>query len=111
MREVQRNMPRSQPDHSSVTGGPRNRHERRKAEAEKRKAMKLGRYDWPASRKRKQRNPNSLRAIADRHGMPLGTLKSRVHLLRKDGHTREDAIRIAVETPIGPRGRPRKDET
>lgn len=73
--------------------------------------MKLGRYDRPARRKRKQMDPNSLKAVAKQHGMAVGTLKNRVHLLRRAGFSREDAIRIAVETPIGPRGRPRKDQT
>ncbi len=71
--------------------------------------MKIGKYDRPVGRKHHKQNPNSLRAIAHRHGMALGTLKSRVHLLQKAGHSRDDAIRIAIETPVGPRGRPRRE--
>lgn len=72
--------------------------------------MKLGRHDIPSSStKRRQRDPNSMRAIAERHGMAMGTLKSRVHLLRKEGYSRDEAIRIAIETPVGTRGRPRKE--
>jgi len=52
-------------------------------------------------------NKKSLAALAEQHGMPLGTLKTRVKKLTDRGVDREKAIQLALESPIGPQGRPR----
>lgn len=49
----------------------------------------------------------SLAHLAEMHGMPLGTLKTRVKKLTDQGMEREKAVRLALQNPIGPRGRPR----
>lgn len=49
----------------------------------------------------------SLAVLAERHGMPLSTLKTRLKKLIDRGIDREKAIRLALEHPIGPQGRPR----
>lgn len=49
----------------------------------------------------------SLAHLAELHGMPLGTLKTRVKKLIDQGMERDKAIRLALRSPIGPQGRPR----
>jgi len=55
-------------------------------------------------------NPNkkSLAYLAQLHDMPLGTLKTRVKKMTERGIDRDKAVRLALETPIGPQGRPRQ---
>ncbi|OLO05074.1 hypothetical protein BTW07_05515 [Salinicola socius] len=52
----------------------------------------------------------SLNAKAIINNVPLGTLKTRIRKLIDSGIERERAIEIALNRPIGPQGRPRKQD-
>lgn len=71
--------------------------------------MRLTKHELASlpERKRSRRQPGSLASLAAEAGMPLGTLKSRVKTLVDRGYDRDKAIKLALETPIGPQGRPR----
>ena len=63
----------------------------------------------PLIKKRITSDKKSLAALAEQHGMPLGTLKTRVKKLTDQGIDRDKAIRLALKNPIGPQGRPRRE--
>lgn len=73
-------------------------------------AMKLMPRDLQPGRQLVKDVPkgDSLTYHARTSGIPLGTLKTRVRKLIDKGIDRERAIEIALKTPIGPQGRPRK---
>ena len=56
----------------------------------------------PLIKKRITSDKKSLAALAEQHGMPLGTLKTRVKKLTDQGFDRDKAIRLALKNPIGP---------
>ncbi|OLO08489.1 hypothetical protein BTW08_07085 [Salinicola sp. MH3R3-1] len=62
----------------------------------------------PLIRKGTGPNKESLAYLAQLHDMPLGTLKTRVKRFIDQGIDRDKAIRLALECPIGPQGRPRQ---
>lgn len=61
----------------------------------------------PLIKKSAKPQRHSLAYLAKLHDMPLGTLKTRVKKLTDQGMARNQAIRLALEKPIGPQGRPR----
>lgn len=62
----------------------------------------------PLMRKENNVNENSLAFLAKQHGIPIGTLKTRIKRFTDKGIDRDKAIDLAIKLPKGPQGRPRQ---
>ncbi|WP_251976753.1 hypothetical protein [Salinicola avicenniae] len=62
----------------------------------------------PLIKKRREINEKSLKHLSSQHGIPVGTLKTRVKKYLDMGLDRERAIELALFGPFSAQSRPRQ---